>query len=67
MFKLDRTSGTGHTHEKSEKHSDYWKTKTVDERLEALMYLNSIAFGFDVNNPPRIDKTYFRVRKHKDI
>ena len=67
MFKLDRNSGKGQTHEEADKHSRFWKTKTVEERLEAVMYLNSIAFNFDINNPPRIDKTYFRVRKHKDI
>jgi len=65
MFRLDRTKGKGYKHENAEKDSAYWKTKTVDERLEAVMYLNSIAYNFDINNPPRMDKTVFSMRKHK--
>jgi hypothetical protein len=67
MFKLDRTTGKGHSHKTAPKESDYWKTKTVDERLEAAFYLNSIAYNFDIDNPPRMDKTVFISRKHKDI
>jgi len=65
MFRLDRSYGKGHKHENAEKDSAYWKTKTVDERLAAAMYLNSIAYNFDINNPPRMDKTIFSCRKHK--
>ena len=65
MFKLDRTIGKGHTHEDAPKDSSYWKTKTVEERLYAAMYLNSIAYGFDINNPPKMDKTVFSSRKNK--
>jgi len=65
MYRLDKTYGKGHKHENAEKDSDYWRTKTVDERLRAVMYLNSIAWHFDPENPPRIDKTVFSMRKHK--
>jgi hypothetical protein len=33
--------------------------------LEAVFYLNSIAYGYDVNNPPKMDRTVFSTRKHK--
>ncbi len=66
MFKLDRTVGKGQTHEEaSANQAAYWKTKTVDERLAVVMYLNSIAYNFDINNPPRLDRTVFRTRKHE--
>ncbi len=67
MFKLDRTIGKGQSHEQAADQSAYWKSKTVDERLAAAMYLNSIAYNFDVNNPPRLDKSVFSTRKHKAI
>ena len=67
MFKLDRTIGKGHSHEKATDQSEYWRSRTVDEKLAAAMYLNSIAYNFDINNPPRLDRTVFRARKHKDL
>ena len=66
MFKLDRTKGRGQSHEDATANqSAYWKSKTVDERLAAAMYLNSIAYNFDINNPPRLHRTVFRTRKHE--
>lgn len=64
MFRLDRTIGKGHSHKEAANHTTYWKSKTVDERLAGAMYLNSIAYNFDMNNPPRLDRTVFRTRKH---
>jgi hypothetical protein len=67
MFKLDRTTGKGLSHSEAANQSAYWKLKTVDERLAAAMYLNSIAYNFDISNPPRLDRTVFRIRKHKTL
>jgi hypothetical protein len=66
MFRLDKSVGKGHSHKKIPRESDYWKTKTVAERLEAVMYLNSIAYHFAINNPPRMNKTVFSSRKHEE-
>ncbi|CAL1520506.1 hypothetical protein MMC2321_04290 [Chitinophaga sp. MM2321] len=33
------------------------------ERLRQAYYLISKAYGFDVNNPPRMDKTVFSYKK----
>ncbi len=65
MFRLDRTVGKGQSHDEAANQSTYWKSKTVDERLIGSMYLNSVAYNFDINNPPRLDRTIFRTRKHK--
>ena len=66
MYSLDRTAFAMHTaQEATEAQVRYWKTKTVEERLQAAMYLNSIAFGFDVNNPPKMDKNVFSIRKRE--
>lgn len=37
----------------------------TDERLRAA-YLNSVAYGYDLENPPRMDKTLFWCGKHED-
>jgi hypothetical protein len=65
MFTLNRTKGKGQSHDEAADQSAYWKSKTADERFAAVMYLNSIAYNFDVNNPPRMDKTVFSTRKHE--
>ena len=67
MFNLDRTKGKGHSHKDAADQAAYWKTKTVDERFAAVMYLNSIAYNFDANDPPRLDRTVFRTRKHASV
>lgn len=34
----------------------YWTSKTRKERLEAAYYLNSVAYNFPIDDPPRMDK-----------
>jgi hypothetical protein len=36
---------------------------SLRERLQQAYYLISKAYGFDLNNPPRMDKTIFSYRK----
>lgn len=64
MFRLDRTKGKGLSYEEAANQVAYWRSKTMDERLAAVMYLNSIAYNFDVNDPPRLNRSVFRTRKH---
>ncbi len=40
----------------------YWQTQSLEERLRAANYLNSVAYNFDINDPPKMDRTYFRMR-----
>jgi len=63
--KLDRTLFKHQTLEEAAHHLEYWKTQSYEKRLEAANYLNSVAYNFDVNNPPRVDKTYFKIRIRK--
>ena len=65
-FKLDRTAFRATSHEEKGNNFEYWKTKTAAEKLAAAFYLNSVAFNFDINNPPKMDKTIFSMRKQKD-
>jgi len=48
--------------EADDQQRDYSK-KTIEERLEIAYYLASIAYNFDINNPPRMDKTIFSAEK----
>lgn len=56
-FKLDRTAFKAQTLQEAANHTDYYKNITWQERLQVAAYLNSVAYNFDFNNPPRMDKT----------
>jgi hypothetical protein len=64
-FKLDRSAFYAGTHEETEKYYAKNQPKTAIERLMAANYLNSVAFQFDLNNPPKMDRTVFSMRKHE--
>lgn len=38
--------------------------QSVRERLIAAFYLNSVAYNFDINNPPKLDRSAFSMRKN---
>ncbi len=61
-FKLERSVFKAQTVEEAANHSEYYKTLTWQERLRIAFYLNSVAFNYDINNPPKMDKTKFMTR-----
>ena len=63
--KLDKTVFKYPTLDEASHNLEYWKKQSYEKRLEAANYLNSVAYNFDVNNPPQVDKTYFKIRKRK--
>ena len=65
QFKLDRTAFHAGIHEETEKYYAKNQPKTATERLIAANYLNSVAFQFDLNNPPKMDRNVFSMRKHE--
>ena len=62
-YKQDRTAFVHQTKEQATSQQEYWLAKTVNERMQAAFYFNSVAYNFDINNPPRMDKTFFTIRK----
>ncbi len=58
IFKMQKAEDTEHNY-------SYWKNQSLSERLRAAFYLNSVAFNFDINNPPKMDKNYFKMRSRK--
>jgi hypothetical protein len=61
-YKLDRTKFKAHTAEEAANHSQYYSELTWQERLKIANYLNSIAYNYPENNPPKLDRTKFSAR-----
>ena len=61
-FKLDRTAFKGQTQKEAANLAVIYKKLSWQERLKIAEYLNSVAYNFDINNPPRMDRTKFSVK-----
>ena len=61
-YRLDRTAFKAQTVEDASKHGAFYKTLTWQERLRIANYLNSIAYNYPESDPPRMDKTAFKIR-----
>jgi hypothetical protein len=53
----------GKFEDNEERIKDYWLNASVYERLRAAHYLNATVYGFDPENPPRMDRTAFSMKK----
>ena len=62
LEKLDRTAFKHQTIKEASYNLNYWTSQTYKKRLQAANYLNSVAYNFDINNPPKMDKTFFKIR-----
>ena len=65
MERLDRTAFKIQTYQEASNNYEYWIRKSENERLSAAFYLNSVAYNFPINNPPRMDKNLFTIRKRE--
>lgn len=65
-YKLDRTAFKAQTVEEASNHAEYYKSLPWLERLKIAAYLNSIAFNYDINHPPKMDKTLFKARSRNN-
>ena len=61
-YRLDKTSFHMYHTKEGRNNYNYWKSQSLQERLRAANYLNSVAYNFPVNDPPRLDKEYFKMR-----
>jgi len=64
-FRLDRTAFKAQTAEEASDHATYYRSLTWQERLRIANYLNSVAYNYPENQPPKLDKTAFSVRDRK--
>lgn len=66
MYRLDRTAFSAKTaNEASKADQIYYKNLSWQERLRIANYLNSVAFNYPENDPPKMDKSVFSVRSRK--
>ncbi len=64
MPKLDRTYSTsGNLFEMKEEVIPYLGM-SKEEISKVFAYLNSVSFNYTLDNPPKIDKTVFSMRKN---
>lgn len=62
-FPMDKNTFTRHTvEEEAHKYANYWKGKSVQERLEAANYLILSAHGLLATGYPPIDKQAFEMK-----
>lgn len=62
-YKLDRTAFSMGSSEINDPAVDYWRSKSLKERLRASFYLNSVAYNFDLSDPPKLDRKVFSMGK----
>lgn len=64
-FKLDRTAFQARNADEEINYGKIYQDLTWQQRMQIHRYLNSIAYGYDMDDPPRMDKTVFSVRSRE--
>ena len=63
---MDKTAFKLQTVEEADDAMRDYTNHSIQERLRIYWYLTSIAYKFDLENPPRMDKTVFQMKKLED-
>lgn len=63
-FRLDRTAFSALSFKEADEEISQFHDYTWKERLLIAKQLIAIAYNFPLNNPPKMDKTFFEIRKH---
>lgn len=64
MYRLDKKFSKTSTLNEASSSYGYWKTKTMEERIEAAVYL--IKTSYRIIEFPKMEKTLFSIRKLSD-
>lgn len=64
-YKLDRTAFQARNASEQVNYGKEHRKLTWQERMRIHQYLNSVAYGYDLDNPPRMDKTFFQIKKRE--
>ena len=62
--RLDRTAFAALSFEEADKEISQFHDYTWQERLQVANRLIAIAYNFPLNNPPKMDKTFFEIHQH---
>jgi hypothetical protein len=60
-YRLDRNAFAIMSFEESDNYMRNYKHFSWQERLAVSLYLTGIAYNFDTNDPPRLDRNYFHA------
>jgi hypothetical protein len=63
-YRLDKTAFQAMSVEEADDYMRNYKSYNWKERLKVSFYLTSLAYRFNMDNPPSMDKTLFRIEKH---
>lgn len=64
-YRMDKTAFKVQTFEEADEAMRNSSGYSIQERLRIYWYLTSIAYKFDLDNPPRMDKTVFRIKNRE--
>ncbi|MDB4924174.1 hypothetical protein [Mucilaginibacter sp.] len=65
-YRLDKTAFKAQTVDGAvASQAAYYRSLIWQERLHIANYLNSVAYNYPENEPPRMDKTVFSMRARK--
>jgi hypothetical protein len=60
-YKLDKIAFQAMSVEEADDYMRDYRNYNWKERLKVSFFLTSLAYGFDLNNPPKMDKTVFKL------
>lgn len=60
-YRLDRNAFKGQSAKDAADYTTYYKKMKWLERLKVASYLNSVAYQYPPDSPPRMDKTKFKA------
>lgn len=62
-YRLDKTVFQAMSVEEADDYMRDYRSYSWKERLKVSFYLTSLAYRFDINHPPVMDKTIFSISK----
>ena len=65
-YRLDKTAFQAMIVQEADDYMRDYRNYNWKERLTVAYYLTSLAYGFDINNPPKMDKTVFIALKQSN-
>lgn len=66
-YQLDRSAFKAQTVEEAANHFTYYRKLSWHEWVKIAAYLNSVAYQYDLDNPPRLDKTCFAAKSSVNL
>lgn len=65
-YRVDKTAFQAMTVQESDDYMRIYRNNGWKERLKTSFYLTSLAYSFDINNPPKMGKTFFLASKQSN-